>query len=195
MATVYKMEVNKKENGEYKLIGAVDVPVFGLEEFGLDVAPTGKDEEGLPIYSSEAIDYVFSAILAATKADARNKLQSGTIALRAGCTIAATVAELIAKAERSGAALAINREFLKSFADFLTAKSGKSAAVQSLYNGMVKNRQSISLSSEPRRNGLLTQLTAYAGSLGSEEADKFSNILLTITDLCEGSVELEDSDL
>jgi len=194
MEYIYNMEVNKKDKGEYVKVGEVAVPVFGLEDFGLNVEATGKDEEGLPTYGSDAINFVFGAVFAAIKADARNKLVSGTATIKAGQKIASTVAELIEKAERSGAALAIVRDFNKAFAAYLEAHSGKSAAVQAVLNGMVKNRATIALSSEARRNALLSQLTAYAGTLSEEDTAKYTNIVLAISEACTSAVELDDAD-
>lgn len=191
----FKMVVSKKEGGEYKAVGEVFVPMFDLSEFGLEVSDNGVAEDGLLTYSDERIQFVYDAVCAATKADARNKLVSGSATLKAGNKIADSVAELIAKAERSGAALAINREFITSFTLYLTQKSAKSANVQALYAGMVKNRQSIALSTEARRNGLLAQVEAYTEQATAEEAEKFANILTTIAEACTGATEVDDSDL
>lgn len=190
----YNMEVNKKVAGEYQKVGEVAVPVFDLAEFGLEVEATGKDDESLPLYATDSLNWVFGAVFAAIKADARNKLQSGTANLKAGQKIAATVAELIEKAERSGAALAVVREFNKAFAAFLETHSGKSAAVQAVLNGMVKTRATIGLSSEARRNALLLQLSTFADTLTEEDAAKYQNTILAISDACTGAVELDDAD-
>lgn len=195
-----KMVVNKKVKNaageaEYQEVGAVEVPCFDLADFGLGVESTGKDEEGVPSYGNDKLDFVMGAVWAAIKADARNKLVSGTASVKAGQKIASTVEELIAKAERSGAALQLVRDFIAAFTKYLAERSGKSAAVQALYIGMVRNRQSIAVSSEARRNGLLAQLTAFAEGLAAEEAEKFQGIVLTLADLCQSAAELDDSEL
>lgn len=190
---LYNMEVNKKVNGEYQKVGEVPVPVFDLEEFGIAVEATGKDDDGLPTYGTDALNWVFGAIFAAIKADARNKLVSGTADIKPGQKIATTVAELIEKAERSGAALAIVREFNKDFASYLESNSGKSAQVQMVFNGMVKNRATIALSSEARRNALLAQLSAFTDTLDEEKAQKYGNTILAISEACTGAVDLDDA--
>lgn len=191
---IYTMEVSKKVNGEYQKVGEVELPVFGLEEFGLDVQATGKDEEGLPTYATDALNWVFSAVFAAIKADARNKLVSGTATLKPGQKIASTIAELIAKSERTGAALAIAREFVKDFAAYLATRSGKNANVQAVLLSMVKNRATIPLSSEARRNALLAQLSAFAETLDEEAIAKYQNIILAISEACTAVEELSDAD-
>lgn len=205
---IFKMEVNKKvidpvtKEGNYVVVGSVEVPMFSLKEFGIDVEPTGSDTgtpeapgTGLLIYADPKVQFAYDALCAATKADARNKLVSGTANLKPGAKIADTVDELIAKAERSGAALAIAREFLASFAKYLADKSGKSAAVQTLYNQMAKNRQTIALSSQARKDGMLHQLTAYMEQASEEEAAKYANILIAIEELCSKEFVIDDTEL
>jgi hypothetical protein len=201
---VLKMVVSKKSTegankGEYVKVGEVDVPIFSLKEFGIEVEDTGVDKtegsDGLLTYASPAVQYVYDSLVAATKADARNKLESGKATIKAGCKIASTVEELIEKAERSGAALALNREFVADFIKYLAEKSGKNATVQALYSGLVKNRQTIALNSEARRNGLMTQIEAYTDWASKENVEKFTNILTTIAELCTSTVEIEDDAL
>ena len=180
-------KAGKKEREE---VGTVDVPIFILREFGLDVPTTGVDDDGLPTYDTPAIQWVADAVLAATKADARNKLESGSVTLKAGASIASTVDELIAKAERSGEALALAREFVTAFSKWLEQHSGKSAAVQAVLVAMARSKNVIALSTEPRRVGLLNQLTAFA-----DVADeKFSNIIQATADACTAEVTLDDAD-
>jgi len=194
MAYIYTMEVNKKVAGEYQKVGEVQVPIFGLEEFGLEVEATGKGEDGLPTYATDSLNFVFGALFAACKADARNKLQPGTATLKVGQKIASSVAELIEKAERAGAASAIAREFNKAFSAYLASSSGKSTAVQAVLAGMTKNRATIALSSEVRRNALLAQLAGFADTLSVEDTAKYQNTILAISEACTGAVELDDSD-
>lgn len=212
------MVVSKKvvnpvtKEGEYREVGKVAIPVFSLAEFGLATPAALTDtqraeaikapgidadnDDGLDMYADASVQFVYDAVVAATKADARNKLVSGTANLKAGNTIAQTVAELIAKAERSGAALALNRDFLTSFSTYLAAQSGKSAAVQAIYNGMVKVRASITLSTEARKQGLIHQLEQYINHATVEDAAKYTNIINTLGDLCQADVALvDDSEL
>jgi len=193
------MEVSKKvvnpvtKEGEYSKIGEVSVPVFDLAEFGLTAA-TGVDEEGLPTYTDDKLQWVQNAVTAAIKAIARNKLVSGTASLKAGSKIAQTVPELLESNTSSGAALALYREFLLSFTQYLST-SGKSQAVQALYSGMVKTRAVIAVSSEARRNGLAAQLEAFLGSLNVEDQTKFLSIVETLAGLCESATDLSDEEL
>lgn len=189
------MEVNKKEGGEYKLVGKVEVPVFELKAFGISIDADAVSEEGLPTYKNPSLQYVQDAITAAIKAAARNKLIGGSVALKPGNKIASTVAELLESGGNNGAALALHREFITDFANYLATKSGKNAGVQSLYTGLVKAKATIALSTEARRNGLAAQLEAFLVSLPEVDQAKYLNIVSGLSDLCEGATDLDDSDL
>ena len=125
----YKMEVSKKENGAYVRQGEIEVYYPLLNELGLSVEAEKNDEEGFPIYTDEKVQYVFDAVLAAVKAQARNKLVSGTATLKPGLSIASTVEELLESGGNKGDALAAVREFLAAFKAWLP-KTGKSEKVQ-----------------------------------------------------------------
>jgi hypothetical protein len=189
-----KMEVNKKEGGEYKLVGSVDVPVFALNDFGIEVIANGKDDNGLPLYNDAKLQYVQDAITAAIKAAARNKLVGGSIVTKAGNKIATTVAELMESSGNSGAALALHRDFLAAFTAYLLT-SGKNAKVQALYSSMVKNKASIALSTEARRTGLATQLEAFINAISESDQEKYLGIVEGLSSLCDNSADLDDSDL
>ena len=115
----YKMEVSKKENGAYVRQGEIEVSYPLLNELGLSVEAEKNDEEGFPIYTDEKVQYVFDAVLAAVKAQARNKLVSGTATLKPGLSIASTVEELLESGGNKGDALAAVREFLAAFKAWL----------------------------------------------------------------------------
>lgn len=199
-AFIFSMEVNKKVtktngDGEYQLVGKVEVPVFSLDAFGLPAIPNSKDADGLPTYDDPKLQYVQDAVTAAIKAAARNKLVSGSITLKAGNKIAATVEELLESGQNSGAALALYRDFINAFTTYLATKSGKSAAVQALYTSMIKAKQSITLSAPARKQGLLRQLTEFFNSLSEEDGAKFASVLDGLVTLCEQVVDLSDTEL
>lgn len=190
-----QMIVSKKVNGAYEEVGKVEVPYFLLSEFGIAVEPTGRDTTGMPVYATDKLNAVFSAVVAMVKADARNKLVSGSIALKPGCTIAQNIDELLAKTQRSGEALALHRAFVEAFTKYLVECSGKKQGVQLIYLGMVKAKASIALSSEARKEGLLAQLEAFQLQASADEQTKFQTILDTLGSLCSDGEEIDDGDL
>lgn len=189
------MAVNKKENGEYKLLGNVEVPVFCLADFGVKgVEVKEKDKEGLPVYDNPQIQFVQDAVTSAIKAIARNKLVSGTAITKSGSKIASTVAELLESTGNSAAALQLHRDFVAAFLAYLPT-SGKSVAAQNVYSGMIKAKNSIAIASEARRNGLVIQLENFMISLNEEDQARFMPVAEGISTLCESAEELSDDDL
>lgn len=181
-----QMDISKR-NGEGEKTSKVgEVTIFYplLSELGLNAEPTKFDEEGYPVYETEQVQYVFDAVLSQVKAQARNKLQSGTAILKDGNKIAETIEELLAAGERGGEALKIRREFLDSFKKFLTA-SGKSAPYQAAVYDLVSTPKVISLQTEDRKAKISAMLVQYATGLTQEQAGRFAKNLLNIEEACK----------
>ena len=189
-----KMEFGTKEaqaDGKVKTVkkGEVAVNVFPLTDFGLDVQSTGVDEAGYPTYTDDKVQFVAESVYAAIRADARNKLKADAT----GATIARTVDELIAVGERvgGGAYMKLNKAFCDSFATFLRVHSGKSAAVQAVFNSLIsiRSRASIVLASAKVRTGLETQLEAYIEHTDADEVASYESILTGLVESCSGISE------
>ena len=185
----FNMEVSKKVDGAYEKQGEVQVWYPLLNELGLTVEADKTDDEGFPVYSDDKVQYVFDAVLAAVKAQARNKLVSGTATLKAGLSIAASVEELLESGGGNrGQALAIIREFQTAFKNWLPS-TGKSAAVQSLALTYCKNREALALADEGRKAKFGVYLTDFASQLSAEDAAKFSRPLMALQEAIETEVD------
>ena len=187
----YKMEVSKKENGAYVKQGDIEIFYPLLSELGIDVEPTKDDEEGFPIYSDEKVQYVFDAVLAAVKAQARNRLVSGTATLKPGLTIASTVEELLESGGNKGDALAAVREFLAAFKAWLP-KTGKSEKVQAAVYELARNKASVALQSDDKKQKFAVYLSGFAETLTAEQVARFSRPLLALSEACEAGDALDD---
>lgn len=200
----YVMKVSKKEDGEYKEVGEVSVFYPLLDEMGLSVTPSGYEKEGkdgkmeacvagegFPTYADERVQYVFDAVLAAVKATARNRLQSGTATLKEGNTIAETVEALLATGERSGEALKTRREYFASFKAWLPSL-GKAAAFNTAVYDIVSNVKNIQYQTAKRKANILQLITDHAASLAAEDAARFERIIVQIGEACETAEELSD---
>ena len=185
------MEVSKKENGAYVKQGDIEIFYPLLSELGISVEPTKSDEEGFPIYSDEKVQYVFDAVLAAVKAQARNRLVSGTATLKPGLTIASTVEELLESGGNKGDALAAVREFLAAFKAFLPT-TGKSEKVQAAVYELARNKASVALQSDDKKQKFSVYLADFAGTLTAERAARFSRPLLALSEACEAGDALDD---
>lgn len=179
----YKMVVSKKENGAYVEVGKVDVFYPTLDEMGLAVEPSGKDEDGFPTYADEKVQYVFDAVLAAVKASARNKLVTGTAELKEGNKIADTVEELLATGQRGGEALETRRAFLTAFKAWLPSL-GKSAGFNTGIYDLVSSTKNLPYMSDARKKAVLGYVTSFASTLATDDVVKYTRILTQIDELC-----------
>lgn len=187
----YEMKVSKKENGAYVEVGSVEVYYPLLSELGIDIEPSGKDDDGFPTYADERVQYAFDAVMAAVKASARNKLVSGTVEFKEGNKIAETVEELLAAGERSGAALALRREFFADFKAFLPSLGKSQAFAAGLYD-IVSNVKGICNQSGKRKELISATVGDFAGKLDAEKLAKYERILSQIAEQCEAESELPD---
>ena len=187
----YTMEVSKKKNGAYVKAGEITIYYPLLSELGLSVDPVKSDEEDFPIYADEKVQYVFDAVLAAVKAQARNRLVSGTATLKPGLAIASTVEELLESGGNKGDALAAIREFLAAFKAWLP-KTGKSEKVQSAVYELARNKSSVSLQSDDKKEKFAVYLSGFAATLNAEQVARFSRPLLALNEACEAGDALDD---
>ena len=187
----YQMEVSKKENGAYVAQGKIEVFYPTLDELGLSVVADKQDEEGFPVYSDEKVQYVFDAVLAAVKAQARNKLVSGTANLKPGLSIASSVEELLESGGNKGDALAAVREFLTAFKAWLP-KTGKSEKVQAAVYELARNKASVMLQADDKKQKFAQYLADFASTLTEEQAARFTRPLLALNEACEAGDALDD---
>ncbi len=189
----FTMTVSKKEDGKYVKQGDISVFYPLLSEMGLSVDPKETDEEGFPVYADEKVQFVFDALLAAVKANARNKLVSGTVQLKDGLSIAETVEQLLESggAGNKGEALAIVREMLAAFKAWLPT-TGKSAKVQEAVLGLASNKKSLMLQPADKKEKFLGYLGNFAQSLTPEQAAKFSRPMLALEEAAQEADGLDD---
>lgn len=187
----FNMEVSKKEGGAYVKQGDITIYYPLLNELGLDIAHEKEDDEGFPVYADEKVQYVFDAVLAAVKAQARNRLVSGTATLKPGLSIASTVEELLESGGNKGDALAAVREFLAAFKAWLP-KTGKSELVQAAVYELARNKSAVSIQSDEKKEKFAKYLTDFAATLDADKAARFSRPLLNLNEACQPGDVLDD---
>ena len=89
-----------KDKVVYVEVGRNKIYIPLLATLGIMVEPKSFDAEGLPEYGTDPLDYIFGAVLASVKADARNKVDNKTGKLKDGLKIAETLEELFATGTR-----------------------------------------------------------------------------------------------
>ena len=190
----FTMEVSKKENGKYVKQGDVVIHYPLLSEMGLTVEPKENDSEGFPVYADDKVQFVFDAVLSAVKAQARNRLISGTATLKDGLSIAETVEALLESGGtgNKGEALAVVRDMLVAFKSYL-AGTGKSQAVQDAVYNLAANKKSLMLQPADKKAKFSeTYLAGFAEMLSEEQAARFERPLVALSEACEAGDALDD---
>ena len=184
---VLKMPVSKTENKKYILVGTVPIFYPTVEEIAgfCQAAKVVKtDEDGIAEYESAEANWIQTAILSYAKANARNKLVSGTCDLKDGLKIPETWAEFTAETGRSGEALAILREAKAEFAEWI-AKQGKSEAVTKTLITLFNNKAALELQTPANKAKMLTYVESFAESLSPEKLERMQKPIESVIDVCQ----------
>jgi len=188
------MVVSEKVNGKYAPRGSVAVFYPTLADIGFTAEVKEVSEEGFPVYADDLAQFTFDAVLAATKANARNKLEivAGKVQLKEGCSIPETTEQLLESGGNTGAALAINREFLAAAKAFL-ATTGKSVAIQTAVLGFFRQTDTIGLVEDTaKREKIRGYLQDFIGTLSDEQLAKFAKRIEAIDNACDAVSALDD---
>lgn len=193
-----KMDISKKENGKHVKIGDVNIFCPTLKEITQyvvsDIAKDEKGneifEEGLPVYQSAEANWVQGAVLAAVKAQARNKIQPGTSNVKPGLKIPETWEELTAEGVRDGSGLALARAFKDAFKEWVS-KQGLSEAASGMLITLVGNKAALQLQPSGVKDKVKARLEGFAESLSAEDLDKFERPLTAALEATSTELELE----
>jgi hypothetical protein len=191
---VFKMEVSKTENKKYVPVGTVDVfypTVAEIAGFCQDAKVKTTGEDGIPEFESAEANWIQTAIISYAKANARNKLISGSCDLKEGLKIAETWAEFTAETGRSGEALAIMREAKAEFSDWIS-KQGKSEAVTKVLITLFNNRAALELQTAGNKAKMQAYVEQFAESLSEEKLARLQKPIENVLEACtEAVLDLE----
>lgn len=190
------IDVSKKENGAFKKVGEQTIFVPLLADIIQYVtSPIKKDEkgnevieDGIPVYEADPANWVQGAMLAMAKAQARNKMKSGTAELKDGQKIATNWEELCAEGVRDGSGLALAREFKQSFADWIKTQ-GLSEAASNMLVTLVSNKAALLLQTQQTKEKVKARLEAFAESLDAATVEKFMRPLQSAVEACAESAD------
>lgn len=190
--TKVTIDVSKKENGAFKKVGeqSIFVPLLADAMKFIASAEVKKDEkgadvieDGIPVYTSDEANWLQGAILASVKAQARNKMVSGTANLKEGLKIAEDWAELVAEGVRDGSGLALAREFKATFAEWIKTQ-GLSEAASNMLVTLVSNKAALQLQTPATKEKVKARLEAFADSLEPAVIEKFMRPLQSAVESC-----------
>lgn len=193
------IDVSKKENGKFVKKGEVTITVptladvipFVTSEVKKDDKGQEVYEDGLPVYEDDKANWLQSAMLASIKAQARNKLVSGTATLKEGLTIPEDWDGILAEGVRGGGeALAIAREAKAAFAEWMS-KQGKSEAATQTVVTLFSNKQALALQSAVNKGKIKAYVEAFAESLDETQLERFDKPVQAVLDTCDLAAEAE----
>lgn len=167
-----------------------DIMAFVASDVKVENGKEVVDEDGIPVYASDEANWVQGAIIAAVKAQARNKLVSGTANLKEGAKIATDWAELIAEGVRDGSGLKLAREFKESFADWVGKQGLSDAAANSLIT-IVGNRAALALQNDTVKAKVAARLEAYGEAQDEDTLQKFMRPLTAAIEATKAGAEME----
>jgi hypothetical protein len=187
------MPVSKKVNGAFQEVGKVTIHVPGLADLIPFITSAQKkdektgaliEEDGIPVYEADEANWLQGAVLAMVKAQARNKLVSGTADLKEGNKIATIWAELCAEGVRDGAGLAIARECKAAFADWL-AKQGLSENAVATLNTLFGNKAALSVQAAGVKEKVKARIMSFGESLSEELMEKYNRPISGVLEACD----------
>ena len=147
------------------------------------------DDDGYPVFEDAKANWLFGAIITAVKAQARSRLQKGTVTLKEGLKIATTLEELATAAGRDGgAALAAMRECREEFAKW-AATTGKSAATQETLAKLFKNREALSTQNATIKGKMKDYVEQFSVALSEsdpEKLERFTRTIESVLEACQG---------
>jgi len=189
------ISVSKKIGGKYEKQGEVAITVPTLEDIqGFVVGDKAKitgEEDGLPVYADDVANWVQSAMLSYVKANARNKLVSGTATLKPGLSIPTNWAELCAEGERggNGAALKLYAEVKDAFAKWASTL-GKSETTVKVMTSYFNSRVALEMASADHKAKLEAYVQQFAESLDAETLERYTGPIERVLETC--AVEASD---
>ncbi len=158
---VFAMEVSKTENKKYVKVGTVPIFYPTVEEIagfcqGAKVVKTGED--GIAEYESPEANWIQTAIFSYAKANARNKLVSGSCELKDGLKI-------------------------PEFTDWIS-KQGKSEVVTKTLITYFNNRAALELQSATNKGKMQTYVETFAESLSPEKLERLQKPIEAVLEAC-----------
>lgn len=197
--TVSLTENAGKPNAKRVPIGDVTIYIPELTEIAAAIGASKQlvdektklpvfDDDNLPVYDTDAANWIANAIANAVKMSARNKLESQSVVCKEGLKIAETMDELCAESSRtpSGEGLAILREAKDLFAKYVQTL-GKTADTATLLITLFSNRQALSTQGANVKEKMKGYVEQFAVTLNDEQAERYTRPLEAVLKGCEAA--------
>lgn len=194
-----QMEISKRvakqgEKGENIKVGEITYFVPDLESFNLDKLELDSiDDDGLPTYKDSRHNWLYGAVLAATKSNVRNKLVTGTASFKDGQTAPFDFDTLTAEGERGGSGEALKRiaELKRIWGAYVDGLK-KSAAASKMLKGFFASADNLALQPQENKDKFLAYVTTFIGEQPADFLVANQKYLDNLLSACKGAVEAED---
>ena len=187
--TQIKMAVSKTVNGKREEVGKQELYAPTLAEVIAAIQnaePTGQDEQtGELVYEGRVEQFVYSALVAQVKANARNKFVPGTTDLRPNAKLPENLEELVAPTvSNKGQALAERRALIEMFKEF-TASLAKPDAIKAALVMLFDKPDNLVLQDADKRAKIKPYFEDFGNSVAERLTDWQTNYIESVLNQCD----------
>ena len=189
--TVISETVKNGDKNERKEIGKVEYLVPMLDEFGIS-GETKTDSDNEVSYTDQKLDWLWSAVQAATRSLLVSRLEPKSVKFREGYSAWSDFQTMVATSGNRGAGLVLRREFISSFTSFI-AKLGKSEKWSNAMIGFASNAKALAGTTVGNKEVFAKNLNKFFDQLADADQEKFSNIIAELAKVSSAEeLSLED---
>ena len=189
--TVISETVKNGDKNERKEIGKVEYLVPMLDEFGIS-GETKTDSDNEVSYTDQKLDWLWSAVQAATRSLLVSRLEPKSVKFREGYSAWSDFQTMVATSGNRGAGLVLRREFIASFTSFI-AKLGKSEKWSNAMVGFASNAKALAGTTVGNKEVFQKNLNKFFDQLTEDEQEKFAGIIAELAKVSSAEeLSLED---
>lgn len=202
LKNTFEMVVSEKGvvNGKNQYVprGKVTVHYPTLSDFGYEAEVKEQTEEGFPVYVKESDNFLFSSLLAAVRANARNKIEivNGVVQCKEGLSIADTLEALMeaGTAGGNGKALQDIRDFVNAVRAYMVSL-GKSTAVVNGVVGFCDKPATIAIIEDVSKKAKIeAYLSDFVATITDDDATRWAKRITLISEMCNAGSVLDAED-
>lgn len=187
--TMIKMAVSKTVNGKREEVGVQELFAPTLAEIIAAVTnaePTGQDEKtGELVYEGRVESFLYSALIAQVKANARNKFMPGSTDLRPNAKLPETLEELVAPTvSNKGQALAERRALMDMFKEY-AAGLAKPDAIKAALVMLFDKPDNLVLQDADKRAKIKPYFEEFGNSVAERLTDWQANYIEAVLNQCD----------
>ena len=187
--SMIKMSVSKTVNGKREEVGKQELYAPTLAEIMAAIqnpeAAKQDEETGELVYEGRVEQFVYGALVAQVKANARNKFVPGTTDLRPNATLPTTLEELVAPTvSNKGQALAERRALIEMFKEYTSGLS-KPDAIKAALIMLFDKPDNLVLQDADKRAKIKPYFEEFGNSVAERLTDWQTNYIEGVLTQCD----------